>query len=250
MFGSAESSFCHGVLLAGVAPPPQAHRIQAALSCIEIQPCLFGSSSSVGERIAPGLGLMSDLLVSVLGDVEDGLPAGSFGGVVGDSSLCLVEFAADCRHQGLEPVRNHGSRNDQPGRREFVSSVLLGEGAALGDGRDVGSVKGDDSLEDITSFSDVVGLGDDTDLVAAPAPCGADVQAAAGRRRGDEGNGGGDGVGLVAVLGGRVAESDVFGDVVGRQGDVAVFAWWDTVSDPSALVGRDRPRVAIADRFS
>ncbi len=58
-----------------------------------------------------------------------------------------------------------------------------------------------------------------------------DVQTATCRRRRGEGDGGVDGVGLPAVLGGRVAEADVVANVVGGQDDVAV----------SAVVGHGQP---------
>ena len=110
---------------------------------------------------------------------------------------------------------------------------LLGEGAALGDGGDVGAVEGEDAVEDVAGFGDVGALGDDTDQVLLAAAGGGDVQAAAGGRRRDEACEV-DGVGLVAVLGRRVAQPDVVADVVGGERHVAV----------SAVVGHGQRTVA------
>ena len=157
VFGSVQPPFCHGMLLAGVAPPPQTHRIKTTLGCIEVSPCLLGSASTLRERTALRLGLVSDLLISVLGDVEGDLPASAFRGVFGDSSLGRVEIAAGCRNQGLEPVRNHAPGSERRRLAEFVSALLLGKDTALGDGGDVGPVDGDDAFEDVAGFGDVVG---------------------------------------------------------------------------------------------
>ena len=132
---------------------------------------------------------------------------------------------------GREPVR-HLAPPDR--RSDAVAWRRLGEGAALGDGGDVGAVGGEDGFEDVAGFGEVVAVGDDADHVVVAAAGGGDVQAAAGGGRRGEGDGGVDGVGLVAVLGGGVAEPDVVADVVGGEGDGAVSAWWVTVIAPSA----------------
>ena len=250
VFGSVQPPFCHGMLLAGVAPPPQTHRIKTTLGCIEVSPCLLGSASTLRERIALRLGLVSDLLISVLGDVEGDLPASRSAGFSATrrSAVSRARQVVATKGSNQSGITHRGVNG--VASREFVSALLLGKDTALGDGGDVGSVEGDNALEDITSFGDVVGLGDDADLVAVPAPSGSHVQAAARRRRGDEGHGGGDGVGLVAVLGGRVTEPDVFGDVVSGQSDVAVAALMGHGERSVGTDAGDGPRVPVADRFS
>ena len=57
---------------------------------------------------------------------------------------------------------------------------LAGEVSSLGDGRDVGAVVGEDGLEDVAGFGEVVGVGDDVDAVLVAAAGGADVEAAVG----------------------------------------------------------------------
>ena len=95
----------------------------------------------------------------------------------------------------------------------------------MGDGGDVGPVEGEDRLEDVAGLGDVVAVGDDTEHVLVAAAGGGDVQAAASRRRRGQGDAVVDGVGLVAVFGGGVAQADVFVDVVGGQGDGAVSSF-------------------------
>ena len=99
-----------------------------------------------------------------------------------------------------------------------------GECAALPDGGEVGSVDGDDGVEDVAGFGDVVAVGDDADQVLVAAAGDGDVQAAAGGGRRGEADAGGDGVGLLAVFGRGVAEPDVLAGVVGGEGDGAVSA--------------------------
>ena len=88
-------------------------------------------------------------------------------------------------------------------------AVLLGELAALGGGGDVGAVGGEDRLEDVAGFVEVVAVGDDQDEVLVLPAGHRDVQAATGGGRGGEGDAAGFGVGLVARFGGGVAEPDV-----------------------------------------
>ena len=88
----------------------------------------------------------------------------------------------------------------------------------MGDGGDVGPVVGEDAVEHVAGFGEVVGVGDDVEAVVVAAAGHADVQAAVGGGGGDEVDGDVDGVGLVAVLGGGVAETHMLADVVGRAG--------------------------------
>ena len=85
----------------------------------------------------------------------------------------------------------------------------------------VGAVVGEDGVEEVAGGVGVVVVGDDEELVGVASAGGADVQAASARGGGDEFDADVDGVGLVAVFGGGVAELDVFGDVVGGQDGVA-----------------------------
>ena len=179
----------------------------------------------------------------------------------GDRRLELFTFLGPCRltllvgcelvaglvQQRLEPVRD-----DTPwgASRYRVLALLLGEGAALGDGGDVGAVDGDDAVEDVAGFGDVVAVGDDADHVLVAAAGDGDVEAAAGRRRRGEADAGGDVVGLPAVLGRRVSEPDVLADVVGGEGDVAVSALVGHGHRSVVADGGDGPGVSVADRLT
>ena len=111
------------------------------------------------------------------------------------------------------------------------------EVAALGDGGDVGAVVGEDaSRTSRASARSSVSVTTWMWFSSRPAG-GADVEAAVGGGGGDELDGDVDGVALVAVLGGGVAEPDMLADVVGGEGDVPCPPRWDTVSDPSRWVG-------------
>ncbi len=59
-----------------------------------------------------------------------------------------------------------------------------------------------------------------------------------------------DGVGLVAVFGGGVAESDVFAGVVGGQRDGAVSLFAAHGQRTVGVDGGDGPGFAVADRFT
>ena len=151
------------------------------------------------------------------------------------------------------PVGDPAGRQDrsQSGttRLEFRRGSFgagLGEVAALGDGGDVGAVVGEDAVEDVAGFGEVVGVGDDVDAVLVAAAGGADVEAAVGGGGGGEGDADVDGVALVAVFGGGVAEPDVLGDVVGRQGDGAGRPAGDG-ERAVGMGGGDGPEVAVAD---
>ncbi len=89
-----------------------------------------------------------------------------------------------------------------------MASRLVGERTALSDGGDVRAVDGEDALEDIAGFSDVVAIGDDAEQVLVSAAGGGDVEAATSRRSRGERDAEVDGVGLIAVFGCRVAQSE------------------------------------------
>jgi hypothetical protein len=91
--------------------------------------------------------------------------------------------------------------------------------AALGGGGEVGAVVGDDAGESLECVVAVVGDGEDE--VGVAASCCSDVEASVGGGVGDDGEAGVGGFALGSVFGGGVAEVDVFGDVVGGEGDGA-----------------------------
>ena len=118
-------------------------------------------------------------------------------GLLGDEEVSLG-LGKDRR----EPLRHLAP----PGRARRRAWHRLSEGAALRRCGDVGPVDGEDGFEDVAGFGHVVAVGDDTQRVGVAAAGGSDIQAAAGGGWGGEGDGGVDGVGLPAVLGGGVAE--------------------------------------------
>ena len=172
-----------------------------------------------------------------------GAPVGSVGEIVGEIVAVLLELGPP----RVDPAGNDRRRLGRPGSGRVG---LVGEVAALGDGGDVGPVVGEDGVEDVAGLGEVGGVGDDVDAVLVAAAGGADVQAAVGGGRRDEGDGDVDGVGLVAVLGGGVAEPDVVPGVVGGEGDGAVSAEVGHGERPVAVGGDDVPQVAVADRLT
>ena len=131
--------------------------------------------------------------------------------------------------------------------RDRVLALLFGEGSALGDGGDVGAVDGDDAVEDVAGFGDVVAVGDDADHVLVAAAGDGDVEAAASRRRRGDADAGGDVVGFPAVLGRHVSEPDMLTGVVGGEGDVAVSALVGHGQRPVVADVGDGPGVPVAD---
>lgn len=95
------------------------------------------------------------------------------------------------------------------------AAVGGGELAALGGSRDVGAVDGDDLVEDVARFVEVVAVGDDEDGVVLASAGEPDLGASAGCGGRDEFDPDGGGVALHAVLGSGVAEPDMVADVVG-----------------------------------
>jgi hypothetical protein len=115
---------------------------------------------------------------------------------------------------------------------------------------DVHAVVGEDGLEDVSGLVEIGGLGHDVEAVVVASSRGSDVQATLARRRRHQGQGDVDGVTLVAVLGGGVAEADVLLGVLGWEGHVAVPG---LVGHDEGAVGADGlhcPQVSVADRFT
>ena len=125
--------------------------------------------------------------------------------------------------------------------------VLFGELPTLGDGGDVGAVASDDRFENIACFDYVVGFGDGQDEVVLFAAGDRDVESAAGGGGCGQGDAAGHGVGLVAGFGGGVAETDVFADVAGGEGDGAVSADLGHGQLAAGADVGDRPKFAVAD---
>ena len=124
----------------------------------------------------------------------------------------------------------------------------MGEGATLGDRWDVGAVEGDDAVENVAGFSDVIAVGDHTDLVLLPAAGDRDVQAPPGRRRGSQRDAGADGVGFAAVLGRRIPEADMLTHILGGEHDDAVSLSMGHGQRAVAADPGDHPRFPVTDR--
>ena len=169
--------------------------------------------------------------VALLFDGGVGLGGGELtGGVVVELVEPVGDFTSglQCRRRGC-------------GGGEFAS----GAGGGM-----VGAVGGEDVFEDVDGVGDVVGVGDDTDQVLVLAAGDGDVQPAAGGGGGGEGDRVGGGVGLGAGFGGGVAELDVFGDIVGWQGDGAVSVDAGHGQIPGGADGVDGPVVAVTNRVA
>ena len=103
--------------------------------------------------------------------------------------------------------------------------VLGSKRSSLGSGGHIGAVDGDDGVEEVAGFGGVVCFGDDTDGVLPLTAGHRHVQAATGRCSRGELEAGRDGVRLGTHFGGGVAESNVLGDIVSREGDLTVTGW-------------------------
>ena len=184
-------------------------------------------------------------LVEVVGEIPDAAcDASVLAAQLVQRVVCVCELGGGLLVGVVEPVRDRTPWSQCRCRRDGG-----GELAALGDGGEVGAVGGEDGFEDVACLVEVVGVGDDADGVVLLAAGDADVQAAPCGGGGDELGAGGDGVGLVAVLGRRVAEPDVLAGVVGGEGDGAVSR---QVGHGEFAVGvgvGDGPQFAVADRL-
>ena len=166
-------------------------------------------------------------------------------GVLGD-----VEVGANLPAQRLEPVRDPATCWCECESVVLGAACLLGESSALGHGGHVGTVEGEDAVEDVTGFSDVLALGDDTEQVLVAAAGGGYVEAAASRRRRRQRETVVDGVGLVAVFGGGISQVDVVVGVVGGQGDSAASSLTADRQRTVPCDGDDGPRLPVAHPFT
>jgi hypothetical protein len=127
---------------------------------------------------------------------------------------------------------------------------LAGGVAALDDGGNVGAVVCEYAFEHVTRGSVVGVVGDDEEPVHLPAAGSADVEAAVAGGLGDDGDADVDGIGLVAVGGGGVAEPDVLAGAVGAQGGTAVSVEVRHGEAAVGVDGDDGPAVSVAaDRW-
>ena len=124
-----------------------------------------------------------------------------------------MEWLKEWIGAALDVVERPASGGELLFRRPSVTAnparagELGGQMPALGDGRGVGAVVGEDLFEDVAGLAGFVG--DDEQVVLLPSAGGADVEASVAGRGGDDGDADVDGVALVAVGGGGVAEPDV-----------------------------------------
>ncbi len=137
---------------------------------------------------------------------------------------------------------------DPPAQNHFRS--IVSQLLAAGNRGDVGSVVGDDVVEDLPCFGEVVGLGDDEDVVRSAASGQGDVQAAAGGRRGGHHDPSVLVVGLVAGFGGGVAEAHVLPGVVGWERDDASSVDAGGGDVAVSVDGGHDPLVAVADELA
>jgi hypothetical protein len=147
-----------------------------------------------------------------LGGAEVGLGAGKGPEERLDALSCRVECPP-------------GDRDSFLGRWQVVRAAagpggLSREVPSLRNGGRVGAVVGEDLFEDVTGLAGFVG--DDEDPVVIAAPAGGDVEAAVGGGSGDDADADVDGVALVALAGGGVAEPEMRSGVVGRERDLTV----------------------------
>ena len=188
---------------------------------------------------------------------EVALGGGGLGGKSGPLRLAgraglhgVVQVAAQPGTERFEPFRYDAATCGCGRLSPGLGWLLVGEGAALGDGGDVGAVEGEDRFEGVSGFGDFGAVGDHAEQVLVAATGGGDVQAAAGRHRRDEREAVVDSVGLVAVLGRRIAQPDVIMGVVGGQRDGAVSLFTGHRQRTIGPDRRDGPSLPVADRLA
>ena len=202
---------------------------------------VFGGGDACGVGLPPSSsGRDRRLQIGQLGG-GFGAPVCSLGETDGEILAALLE---------LVPVADEPRRDNLVRFPGGFRTIGLREVAALGDGGDVGSVVGEHGFEDVAGLGGIGPLGHDVDPVLLAASCRADVQASAGGRRADELDPDVDGVGLVAVLGGGVAEPNVVPDVVAREHDGAVSAEVRHGERAVMADSGDHPQVTVADRLN
>ena len=142
---------------------------------------LSARRSAVPEFVAIGRSVSLNGAERVVGGCGGCFESVPLAVTLGPALLEPCDFGVGVGEQWREPLRDRTPRRGGLSGCLFVPR-LLGEGVPLGDGGDVGSVEGDDALEDVAGLGDVVAVGDDADHVVVAGPSGGDVQAAASRR--------------------------------------------------------------------
>src|SRR5581483_854787 len=161
----------------------------------------------------------------------------------------LFGLADGCEERlGLSTGFGKGGARVRDGISTRGGRYCGGEEASLGDGGDVGALVGERLFKHIPRVLGTVG--DDEEPVLVATSGGGDVEAAVCGRGGDDGKADVDGVGLVAVGGGGVAEPDMLAGVVGGQGDGAVSVKVRHGYHAIMANRGDLPEVAVADRFT
>jgi hypothetical protein len=186
-------------------------------------PCLTSGVDGRLQRVELFEGF-GPALLSLVRTVDEGLPS-------------IVELLSPW----FDPVRHSGFR-----LRLRRGPFRVEEAPELGDCGTIGSIVGEDAVEQVTCFAEVLVLGDDVDPVLVPPASGCDVQPAMRRSWRGEGDANVDGVALMAVLGGGVPQPNTLRDVVGRERHHAAAGAGDGERS-IGVGGGDRPQVAVAD---
>jgi hypothetical protein len=223
------------------------------------------------DSVSVGLGLLHREVESTVGSIQrlagfaDRL---SEAAASDDAGSAVLAFEVREGAAGVDDVSSGGNDGDFIGLGDVhgVADSLVGGGervdgfgldlaseglqfSADGDGRDVGGVVGEDVLEDVAGGADVGFVGDDGEVVGGSAAGGADVEGAVAGRQGDQRVADIDGVALVGVGGGGVAEAQMGLCVVGGDGDGALSPLSGQGEAPVDVDGVDSPELAVADGF-
>ena len=244
MFGGGDVAFSGGQFASGVASFTPAAVVDGSLQLtamlLRVVECASGGVDGVIVGLAGGFEF-----VEQYAELVDALIDAFLLGAFGTEPPERVEELGMYDLVGLVvPGRDLTARPDDRRRRGGCGG---GEVAANTGCRSVGAVAGQDLLEDVDGVGDVVAVGDHQHEVLDLPTSDRHIQPATrgGRRRQSRGTG--SGVGLVARLGGGVAELHMFGDVGGGQRDGAVAVDAGHRQGPVGTDGVNGPVVAVAD---
>ena len=165
-----------GEIVSEIAAIAARRSVETVLGGGELSTGVVGTGGGGCVGVAVGGGRGSDVLegASGVGAVVDQQLA-----LCGPRNLSFLgdgEVVPSVVEERREPVRDDAPWSRQPcGYRAFMLTELCGEGAALGDGGNVGTVDGDDAVEDVAGFGNVIAVGDHADHVLVAAAGDGDV---------------------------------------------------------------------------
>lgn len=170
-----ELSFGEVDVVAGSASGPSRRLVESMLSGGVVAACSVSAAGGGVERVTIGCRCGVDLAQPAFGGGDCVVEPLAYVGSLGATRLGGGVVGAGLVERPREPLRDDAACCDCGRCAGFVAARLFGEGASLGDCRDVGSVDGEDSIEDVAGLGDIVALGDDANQILVAAAGGGDV---------------------------------------------------------------------------